>query len=79
MMHALLGRMDGCYPNGSMTHEGWTQPALRDFLSYADKQGVRVVTIWAMNDECGSLCYPKSSYTCPWFLAELRRFVLGGE
>ena len=67
--------MDGCYPNGSMTHEGWTQPTLRDFLSW---QGVRVVTIWAMNDECGSLCYPKSSYTCPWFLEELRRFVLGG-
>ena len=29
-----------------------------------------------MNDNCGSLCHPSSSYTCPWFLPELRRFVL---
>jgi hypothetical protein len=35
-----------------------------------------VITIWAMNDNCGSLCHPSSSYTCPWFLPELRRFVL---
>ena len=68
--------MDACYPNGSMTQQGWTQKTLRQFLAYASKEGVRVIAIWAMNFPCGSLCYPESSYTCPWFLPELRRFVL---
>jgi hypothetical protein len=64
--------MDECV-DGATTAQGGTQPALRDFLSYASAAGVRVITIWAMNDDCGSLCYPSSSYTCPWSLSSRRR------
>ena len=55
--------MDACNVEGTMTQQGWTQIALRGFLEYASAAGVRVITIWAMNDNCGSLCHPSSSYT----------------
>jgi hypothetical protein len=66
--------MNNCVDDGAATLEGWTQKSLRAFLSYAGDQGVRVITIWAVS---GLTPQKSSSATCPWFVPELRRFVLG--
>ena len=68
--------MDDCYPNGSMTKHNRSRRC-GTFLGMQSRRECAWVTIWAMNDDCGSLCHPSLSYTCPWFVPELRRFVLG--
>ena len=62
-----------CYPNGSMTHGGWTEAALTSFLGVLDSKGVKVVTIWT--DDAFLLA--SSRVTCPWFMPTLRKWALG--
>lgn len=67
--------IDDCVQNGTMTGGGWTQAALREFLSYLDKKGVKVVTIWT-ND---AFLLPETTGTCEWFVPELRKWALNGH
>ena len=65
--------VDGCFPNGTMTTQGWTEQSLTDFLQLLDKQGVKVVTIWTSD----AFLLAPSRMTCPWFMPTLRKWVLG--
>ena len=69
--------VDDCAPNGTMTSAGWTQPSLRQFLAILDQQGVKVITIWT-NDAFLLVGKKGSTNTCPWFVPELRKWVLNG-
>ena len=67
-----------CVPNGTMTHSGWTQPKVRDFLDFVGGVGVSTIAIWDLVVSAGGLP------TCTWFVPELRRWarppaLLGGD
>lgn len=66
-------RVDACLPGG-VTASGWTQAALKSFLEYADEEGVQVIAVWT---EDAMILKPETTFTCPWFIAELRRWALG--
>ena len=69
---------DQCASNGSMTHTGWTQKDLHEFLDFLDTKSVRSLDMWTSNQTDGR---PKDDYcqapcpaapTCPWVYSELR-------
>ena len=62
---------DGCTPDGTTTNRGWTEATLREFLSFLDEKGVRVVTIWTSD----AFLMPRTTFTCPWFMPLLRDWV----
>ena len=64
--------IDNCFPNGTMTKQGWTESALKDFLKVLDSKGVKVVTIWGDD----AFLTTESRETCPWFMPALRQWVL---
>jgi hypothetical protein len=57
-----------CSSDGTTTSNGWTQPALAEFLAFLSASGVRSVTLWFAN----ALQLYDDSFTCPWFLPTLR-------
>ena len=62
---------DGCTADGTTTNRGWTEATLREFLSFLDEKGVRVVTIWTSD----AFLMPSTTFTCPWFMPMLRDWV----
>ena len=61
-----------CFPNGTMTQQGWTESAMKDFLKVLDSEGVKVVTIWTDD----AFLTAGSRETCPWFMPALRKWAL---
>ena len=71
--------MTPCFPNGTMTTQGWTRAALREFLEFLDAQRVRVVTIFALAPNLlpsAELSPANTSSVCEWFVPELRKWAL---
>ena len=62
---------DGCSADGTTTNRGWTEATLREFLSFLDEKGVRVVTIWTSD----AFLMPSTTFTCPWFMPMLHDWV----
>eukprot|EP00041_Stephanoeca_diplocostata_P010452 m.166306 g.166306 ORF g.166306 m.166306 type:complete len:349 (+) comp18153_c0_seq11:108-1154(+) len=56
-----------CFPNGTMTQNGWTEDSLTEFLTFLDTTGIRTVTLWFSN----ALQLYTDSFTCPWFMPTL--------
>ena len=68
--------MDRCYSNGSMTHTGWTDTVLHEFLGFAAEKGITTIAVWtdgAMNGggpRGNQMDDPKLA-TCQWFVPAL--------
>ena len=66
---------------GVMTTAAWTQPVLRSFLKYIAASKISSVAIWTNGAMAAGPNAPKwgdpGLATCPWFIEELRAFVLG--
>ena len=72
---------DGYGHDGVMTTAGWTQPVLRAFLKYIAASNISTVAIWTNGAMSAGPNAPTwgdpGLATCPWFIEELRAFVLG--
>ena len=64
--------IDACFPNGTMTQQGWTEKALHSFLKVLDSSGVKVLTIWTGD----AFLLASSRRTCPWFMPALHAWAL---
>ena len=66
---------------GVMTTAAWTQPVLRSFLKYIAASNISTVAVWTNGAMTAGPNAPSwgdpGLATCPWFINELRNFVLG--
>jgi hypothetical protein len=76
----------GIHPqDGTMTTTGWTQGVLRDFLKFVAASEIDTVAVWTNGAMSAGPSAPSGAAgnaglsTCPWFINELRAFVLGEE
>ena len=60
-----------CSGDGVVTEQGWTQPALEQFLNFSAAHGVRTVVIWTSD----AFLVPNKIFTCPWFVDTLVRWA----
>jgi hypothetical protein len=57
--------------DSGITDTGWTKSALREFLSYLDSVGIRILTLWFGD----ALLSPKTDSTCAWVMPMLHDWV----
>lgn len=60
-----------CYPNGTVTRQGWTQSKLSSFLQFIDQQRITRIAIWCMTNESDPIGFPCQVDACPWMLSEI--------
>ena len=63
-----------CFPNGTGTKQGWTQPKLSSFLSFLDTQGITRIGVWCMTNESDPIGFPCPVDPCPWMYDELLKW-----
>lgn len=63
-----------CFPNGTGTKQGWTQPKLSSFLGFLDTQGITRIGVWCMTNESDPIGFPCPVEPCPWMYDELRKW-----